>query len=186
MKLSAYPNLKKAIVSLPDKEKDKLLLRLIAKDKVLTEHLHFKLLEDALDLETRKQAIKDQLERDFSLMEPMHAKEALAKLRKMIGGINHFYKVSKDLSGEIELRLFLFEHLPLNYKSKILNYRDYTVLLQVFVVKSILATLKKIDKLHEDLQFDFSAAVDQVLKRIHQSTLKNVAADLELPQEISL
>ena len=41
MKLSEHKDLKKEILALPVKEKDKLLLRLVAKDKVLTEHLHF-------------------------------------------------------------------------------------------------------------------------------------------------
>lgn len=43
MKLSEHKDLKTAITELPVKEKDKLLLRLVAKDKVLTEHLHYKI-----------------------------------------------------------------------------------------------------------------------------------------------
>ena len=50
MKLSEHKELKKEILALPVKEKDKLLLRLVAKDKVLTEHLHFLLLEDGFKI----------------------------------------------------------------------------------------------------------------------------------------
>ena len=50
MNLKQVPELKNAILDLPSKEKDKLLLRLINKDETLVEHLHFQLLEDENDL----------------------------------------------------------------------------------------------------------------------------------------
>ncbi len=61
MLLSEHKDLKMEIRSLPEKEKDKLLLRLIAKDKVLTEHLHFKLLEDESDLGARHDKLHEEI-----------------------------------------------------------------------------------------------------------------------------
>ena len=114
MKLSEHKDLKTAITELPVKEKDKLLLRLVAKDKVLTEHLHYKLLEDETDLEDRKERIKADVEEQVLELKKLNAKEALVKVRKMITSVNHFYKVTKDPVGEVELKLFILNLLKVN------------------------------------------------------------------------
>ena len=61
MRLSEHKDLKIEILALPTKEKDKLLLRLVAKDKVLTEHLHFLLLEDEDNLRERIAVLKEEI-----------------------------------------------------------------------------------------------------------------------------
>src|ERR1700749_4895929 len=106
MLLKDHKDLKAAITAIPPKEKDKLLLRLVAKDKVLTEHLHYKLLEDETDLEDRKEKIKTDVEEQIAELKKLNAKVALVKVRKMITSVNHFYKVTKDPVGEVELKLF--------------------------------------------------------------------------------
>ena len=55
------PELKQAIIDLPDKEKNQLLIRLINKDQILIEHLHFKLLEDDFDLIKRYEDLKNEI-----------------------------------------------------------------------------------------------------------------------------
>ena len=55
-------DLEDAIINLPSKEKNKLLIRLINKDKVLVEQLHFKLLEHPeIDLKLRQDAVSDDI-----------------------------------------------------------------------------------------------------------------------------
>lgn len=52
--------LQRAILTMPEKEKDKLLLRLIAKDAMLIKKLHHQLLEDESDaLQQREELIKN-------------------------------------------------------------------------------------------------------------------------------
>jgi hypothetical protein len=101
MILSEHKDLKYAITGLPAKDKDKLLLRLIAKDKILTEHLHFKLLEDTSDLEARRLALSELIEENISELTAssrFNVKDALLLLRTLNGKINHHYKVTKDLN----------------------------------------------------------------------------------------
>ena len=88
LKLSEHKDLKAAIIDLPLKEKDKLLLRLVAKDKVLTEHLHYKLLEDESDLDFRKEHIKREVESQIAELKTLNAKEATVKVRKQSGRAN--------------------------------------------------------------------------------------------------
>ncbi|RZL20303.1 MAG: hypothetical protein EOO96_25235, partial [Pedobacter sp.] len=154
MKLSEHKNLKSAITDLPVKEKDRLLLRLIAKDKVLTEHLHYKLLESEIDLEDRKEKIKADVSEQIPELKKLNAKEALVKVRKMITSVNHFYKVTKDPIGEVELKIFILNNVPFDYRRSILGYRDYMILFSSFYIKTVAVTINKYRKLHEDLQFD--------------------------------
>ena len=65
MNLKDVPELKSAILDLPIKEKDKLLLRLINKDETLVEHLHFQLLEDENDLIDRTKKVYEKIDVQF-------------------------------------------------------------------------------------------------------------------------
>ena len=184
MKLAEHKNLKTAITDLPVKEKDKLLLRLIAKDKVLTEHLHFKLLEDESDLEYRKGNIKNDIESQLPELKKLNAKDALAKVRKMITQVNHFYKVTKDPIGEVELKMFVLNVIPLEYKKSFLGYRDFGFLFASFYIKTTQVTINKFKKLHEDLQFDLTENLNQLLDKIYSSKLAVAAESSDLPKEI--
>ncbi|RDC54871.1 hypothetical protein DU508_18800 [Pedobacter chinensis] len=185
MKLSEHKDLKAAITDLPVKEKDKLLLRLVAKDKVLTEHLHYKLLESEIDLEDRKEKIKADVSEQISELKKLNAKEALVKVRKMVTSVNHFYKVTKDSFGEVELKLFILNSVPLDYRRSMFGYRDYIILFFSFYLKTVSVTLNKYKKLHEDLQFDLSENFNYLLNKIYSSKLAASAEASNLPKEIS-
>ncbi|MBC6112561.1 hypothetical protein ACFOG5_11830 [Pedobacter fastidiosus] len=185
MKLAEHKDLKVAITDLPIKEKDKLLLRLVAKDKVLTEHLHYKLLESEIDLEDRKEKIKAEAEAQISELKKLNAKEALVKVRKMITSVNHFYKVTKDVLGEVELKIYILNIIPIEYKRSIFGYRDFGFLFSAYYIKTVSVTINKFKKLHEDLQFDLSENLNHLLDRIYSSKLANEAEASNLPKEIS-
>lgn len=184
MRLSEHKDLKQAITGLPQKEKDKLLLRLVAKDKVLTEHLHFRLLEDGSDLELRKFRIIEHIEATALELREMNAKEALVKMRKLFTLVNHFYKVTKDAFGEVELRIYILNQVPVDYSRKIYGYKDYPMLLAVFYLRMTALTLNKLKKLHEDLQFDLTESFKQVLHGIFNSNYAREAESMGLPKEL--
>ncbi|PWS27344.1 hypothetical protein DHW03_06925 [Pedobacter yonginense] len=185
MKLAEHKDLKVAITDLPVKEKDKLLLRLIAKDKVLTEHLHYKLLESEIDLEDRKEKIKSEAEAQIAALKKLNAKEALVKVRKMITSVNHFYKVTKDVLGEVELKIYILNIIPIEYKRSVFGYRDFSFLFATYYIKTVSVTINKFKKLHEDLQFDLSENLNHLLERIYSSKLAHEAEASNLPKEIS-
>ncbi|MFD2284501.1 hypothetical protein GJU39_02335 [Pedobacter petrophilus] len=185
MKLSEHKDLKNAITDLPVKEKDRLLLRLVAKDKVLTEHLHYKLLEDNIDLENRKEQIKADVEAQIADLKKLNAKEGLVKVRKMITSVNHFYKVTKDPVGEVELKIFILNMVPFDFRKSTLGYRDYMILFSTFYLKTVAVTINKYKKLHEDLQFDLSEDLNNLLHKIYSSKLASSAEASNLPKEIN-
>jgi len=183
MKLSEHKDLKVQILALPPKEKDKLLLRLIAKDKVLTEHLHFILLEDEENLKERVALLKEEIQEGNKNLSS--AKEVLMNLRKLIKLINHFLRVTKANFEDVELRIFLLNHTIIEFKTRIFSsFKNYEQLFAVFFVKSVLATLKKFEKLHEDLQFDLSENLNQLLTKAYHKSMANIALELGLPKQV--
>lgn len=183
MRLSEHKELKIEIVALPQKDKDKLLLRLVAKDKVLTEHLHFVLLEEEEDLRNRVAKIKEEIiNTDKSLTT---AKEVLVNLRKLMKSINHFFKVTKSNFEEVELRIFLLNHTAIEFKGRSFSsFKNYEQLFGIFFVKSVAATLKKFEKLHEDLQFDLMEDLNKLLNKTFNKSMAPIALDLGLPKQL--
>ena len=188
MKLSEQKELKLEILALPPKEKDKLLLRLVAKDKVLTEHLHFLLLEDESNLRDRVEAIKDEIlqtRQSLNSNKKLNAKEVLTNLRKLAKQVNHNLRVTKAVFEDVDLRIFLFNHTPMEFKSSIYSaHKNYEQTFAIYFIKSILITLRKFYKLHEDLQFDLQDEMNKLLNKIHKGTFRQIAFDLGLPEQI--
>lgn len=188
MLLKDHKDLKAAIIAIPPKEKDKLLLRLIAKDKVLTEHLHYKLLEDEADLEDRHVLLTAEIDESVSAVLKMRkstSKDALAVFRKLNGRINHHYKVTKDINTEIDLRLHLLKIIPLDYNEGILSaLAKFNERLRIYFLRTTLALYKKIVKLHEDIQFDLKEDFTFLLNKIDQLGLSVAAKNVGLPKQI--
>lgn len=188
MKLSEHKELKIEILALPPKEKDKLLLRLIAKDKVLTEHLHFMLLEDESNLRDRVLAIKEQIltaTAHLKQQKSLNSKEVLANLRKLAKVVNHNFRVTKTNFEDVELRIFLFNNTITEFKTGIFSsFKNYDQLFSSFFIKSTLITLRKFGKLHEDLQFDLKEELNKLLLKIYNGNMTKMAEELGLPKEI--
>ena len=188
MKLSEHKELKLEILALPPKEKDKLLLRLVAKDKVLTEHLHFLLLEDESNLRDRVEAIKAEIlqkMQSLSSNKKLSAKEVLTNLRKLAKQVNHNFRVTKAGSEDVDLRIFLFNQTPMDFKSNVFSAnKNHEQMFAIYFIKSTLITLRKFYKLHEDLQFDLQDEMNKLLDKIHKGSAKDIAYDLGLPEKI--
>ena len=189
MLLKDHKDLKAAITDIPPKEKDKLLLRLIAKDKVLTEHLHFKLLEDESDLDDRHKALTEEINEAIDILNTMRkptSKEALLIMRKLNGKVNHHYKVTKDPNTEVELRLHLLAHLPIGYNEGLFSpLAKFNERLKTYFLRTSLALYKKYIKLHEDLQYDLKDEFNGLLEKIAVHKLLKEALQLGLPEKIN-
>lgn len=188
MLLSEHKALKLEIKSLPEKEKDKLLLRLIAKDKVLTEHLHFKLLENEQDLILRQEQLLNNIDKeiaDLTASRKLNSKETLVKLRKLNGSINHHFKVTKDLNSEVELRIHLLNHIPIGFDESVFSsLYKFNEKLTVYFVKTTVSLLNKYNKMHEDLQFDLKASLNILLNKVYSNKTAVIAKTLDLPEEL--
>jgi hypothetical protein len=178
-------DLKKAILAQPTLTKDKLLLRLISRNSILVEQLEYQLIEEELTLLQRRDSIKDQLQHD--LKPTMHyPKELLEVYKKQIAAITRHTKVCKDKYGEIELTLdcllVIFKNKPLLLK----NLHKHNDKLCHYLVRKMLAILKKIELLEVDLKLDFLNITNEVLIEIHRNATKNYADKYEIPTQYNL
>ena len=162
--INQIPELKQAIIDLTDKEKNQLLIRLINKDQVLIEHLHFKLLENDFDLVKRyedlKLEISDLLNMNSVLMKQVNvnqrAKFVMSLVRELSGRINHFVKVTKSAYYELLLRTFLFISSVELFIEQHTEFSVYAEKLRVYQVNKLKVMLRLFEKLHDDLKYDFS------------------------------
>ena len=107
---------KKALQSLTNIEKDKLILRLLKHDMVLANRLHFELIDTDSVIDKRSQleaSIIKKIERvSVSYFSPGYL---LMDARYISGDINNHVSITKDKYGEISLNcLLLLKLLQLN------------------------------------------------------------------------
>ena len=131
MRINDDPELKEAILGLPPKEKDKMLLRLISKDAVLINQLHFRLLEDETDLHDRQQEVRAKIERQLELIDAQivrrkyAARNLLSDLKSASGIVNEHVRITNDKTGEIDLRLYILEQSVMRYGKQFMAITDY-------------------------------------------------------------
>ncbi|MGR3810034.1 hypothetical protein [Jiulongibacter sp. NS-SX5] len=175
--------LEKEILALPQKDKDRHLLRLISRNKLLLEQMQYELLEDESDLYLRKEAVKDHILETMQKPFPGTA-FFLRAFRKLSTEITWHRRVTKDKYGEVDLQILCLEKaFEAQLKHIGIMSRKGDVL-RTYMVKKAISVLKMIDKLHEDYKIDFSSRMDKVLKLLHTFETKYDAQKLELPDSI--
>lgn len=153
---------------LPTKEKDKLLLRLIAKDDVLLEQLTFKYIEHEETTEERGELLREHYRR---LLAPIGLSpgQLMMRLRQASGKLGRHVRVTKDKLGEVAMLVDMIHYLlsenldPMRkrYRSPARWYK-----FSRYVVKRLPTLMKKADKLHPDLWLDFEGQLNEVLTMI--------------------
>lgn len=193
MKLNQQPELKRAILSLPQAEKDKLLVRLINKDAMLVKQLHFQLLENEADLDERMTVLLRQLQQLIdraagyipNANQSRNADHLMGELKYGSGLINEHATITRDKMSEVRCRLFLvsqsFAHFDQLFERHLYQRNDRLLNYQAGRVKYILG---KYDKLHEDLQFEFRDELNDALAFAHQSGMQPYMEALGLPNEV--
>lgn len=148
---------KKALQELPEKEKDKLIFRLLRRDMDLAEKLHFELV-DTDSIEDKRRNMETVISKDIKrFSENYHSLDYIAlEMRRISGKISHHVKITKDKFGEISLNLqmlnevieqntFSLSHSKPQKSAKFYNY----VIVRAFKI------LLLINLLHEDFLLDF-------------------------------
>lgn len=155
---------KKALQELSEKEKDKLILRLLKRDLDLAKKLYFELVDtDTIEDKRRMMeiSISNYIKR-FS--ENYHSLDYIAReMRTVSGKISHHVKITKDKFGEISLNLqmlnevieqntFSLAHSKPQKSTKFYNY----VIVRAFKILLLIKTL------HEDFLLDFKQDLERL------------------------
>lgn len=174
-------DLQMAILSMPQKDKDKLLLRLVAKDVILVQQLQFTLVEEGITVEFRRDEVKTAIDKLYRL-DAMSSGYLMMDMRYLNSEITRHVKVTKDKYGEVELTLKLLKDCFEKQLKWISKYNSKTDTLTNYVVKRTDFLLKKLVKLHPDIQFDFYSDVNLLLENIYSNGTSFYAVQMGLPK----
>jgi hypothetical protein len=185
MKLDSH--LKNAITALPVKEKDKLLLRLVAKDKKLVNRLIFELLEHGETRDERAQDLRRALERGLPEKgRPNFSIQLLqGELRNWSARITEHVDATKDKPGEIALQAFMLleafrRHWDVLQRTSARRAAPFAL----YLVRRVGSLLKKVKGVHEDYYIEFRRDLNELLHYIWKWTPSADLARLaQLPRE---
>jgi hypothetical protein len=162
---------KTALSQLSGVEKDRLIFRLLKKDKILSKKLYFELIDEETADQKRDQmeeTVKEKVE--YAAKYLSNQKYFLILIRKISAEITEHVKVTSDKFGDVSLNLVLVtEILKFNDKLSRLRFNDvYKLYLYLInkVVKALILT-KKIDE-------DYWMEIDDYLSAVYHKITGNI------------
>lgn len=155
---------KKALQELPEKEKDKLILRLLRRDMDLAEKLYFELV-DTDSIEDKRRMMEITISKYIKrFSENYHSLDYIAvEMRSVSGKISHHVKITKDKFGEISLNLqMLNEVIEQNSFSLAHSKPQKSAKFYSYVIIRTFKILLLIKALHEDFLLDFKEDLERL------------------------
>lgn len=175
------PDLRKALLQLPQKEKDQLLARLVAQDAVLTEQLAYRLLEGSEALATRRTALRAQVDdpvRGFH----QTPNDLLVILRQLQARLAYHAKITDDAFGEAELSWRLLANVFRHQAASTARLHGPTQPLLQHLARRTQEALRQTTRLHEDFHLELAETANAVLAALWQSGAAPLARELGLPR----
>ena len=160
---------KQALSEFSSIEKDRLIFRLLKKDKLLSKKLYFEL----IDPETTDQK-RDQMEENIREKTMLAAKYIgnpkyyLVIIRRISAEITEHVKVTTDKFGEVYLNLFLVDQILENNDSFAQQRFDNVYKLYIYLINKIVRALLLIKKIDEDYWMEFDELLRDIDLQIHQ------------------
>jgi len=164
---------KKALQELSEKEKDKLILRLLRRDIDLAKKLYFELV-DTDSIEDKRRMMESDISKYIKrFSENYHSLDYIAiEMRSISGKISHHVKITKDKFGEISLNLqmlnevmerntFSLAHSKTQKSGKFYNY----VIVRTFKILLLIAAI------HEDFLLDLKEDLERLGANISKNTM---------------
>lgn len=189
---------KEAILQLPEKEKDKLLLRLLKKDIKLVNRLNFELLQP-MSVEDARAQVESKIKLKIKRLNSdiFTGNDLLHELRYLSGEITEHVSTTKDKYGDVYLQLFLVHEFLSNVNLKIAFYPyGMTDKLDKYLIAKLFKLMILIQAMHEDLQYDFKDMLTEISMMMgenpnlmHTAMYNGLDAnwliDLQIPETIS-
>lgn len=178
--------LKAAIVRMPVSDKDKLLLRLVAKDVKLVRRLVFELVEGGETRDERAAELKGKI---ANALKPSNVGIAspdflLYEFRYWNTRITEHVQATKDKVGEVSLSFFMLAEGIRNHSQMLQKYSSATSsTVSPYLIKRMKILLVKAEKVHEDYFIEFRRDVQELLEHIWEiPALAIWAKELGLPR----
>ena len=150
---------KEAVSNLPEKEKDKLILRLLKHDLALANQLYFELLSVQTKEERRTEmeaiVINRVADMSQSFFSPGYL---LMDMRYLSGEITEHVKTTKDKLGEVSLNLLMLNEVLKQNSSRISNLNPGKFRkIAIYIIARAFKLLVLIRSMHEDYFTDFKS-----------------------------
>ena len=160
---------KDAIINLPEKEKDKLLFRLLKKDPLLVNRLAFELLSEK-SADERRNELAEKIEKEVQQITDHYYSlgYAMMELRYISGMITEHVKITKDKFGEISLNCLMLSTFIEQNRDRIENAnpprKKYKLCIYIVARAFKILLLKK--AIHEDFHLDLEEPFEKLRNSI--------------------
>lgn len=161
---------KAALSQFSHSDKDKLIFRLLKKDKLLSKKLYFELIDEETT-DDKRNAMESYIKERLSEISKYigNPKYFLVLIRKLSAEITEHVKVTTDKFGEVFLNLFLVSEI-LEYNDKLSKQRfDAIYKLYIYLINKIFKALIQIKKLDEDYWLEFDEILSETDSKIHEN-----------------
>ena len=162
---------KAALSVLTPTEKDKLIFRLLKKDKILSKKLYFELI-DTETTDQKRDAMEEYIKEKVESISKhiSNQKYFVVLIRKISAEITEHVKVTTDKFGDVTLNLFLINQiLESNDKLSRLRFNDIYKL-YLYIINKVVKALSLTKKLDEDYWLE----IDKYLSELHDKITSNV------------
>lgn len=159
---------KTALSNFSSIEKDRLIFRLLKKDKLLSKKLYFELI-DPETIDQKRAQMEEIIEEKILFASKFlnNPKYFLALIRKLSAEITEHIKITTDKFGEAFLHLFLVNKI-LDNNTKLNTQRfDETYKLNLYLINKILKALITTKKLDEDYWLEISELLEEIKDKIN-------------------
>jgi len=162
---------KAALSQLSNIEKDRLIFRLLKKDKILSKKLYFELIDEETTDQKRDQMeeiVKEKVE--YAAKYISNQKYFVVLIRKISAEITEHVKVTTDKFGDVSLNLFLINQI-LEYNDKLSRQRFNDIYkLYLYIINKIVKALALTKKLDEDYWME----IDELLSTVYEKVTNNI------------
>ncbi|WP_209388784.1 deoxyuridine 5'-triphosphate nucleotidohydrolase [Chryseobacterium sp. RR2-3-20] len=158
---------KNALSQLSSIEKDRLIFRLLKKDKILSKKLYFELIEEETTDQKRNEMEEIICKNvDDAAKYISNQKYFVVLIRSISAEITEHVKVTSDKFGEVSLNLILVTQI-LEYNDKLSRLRFNDVYkLYLYLINKVMKALISTKKLDEDYWFEINEYLDEVYQKV--------------------
>ncbi|MDQ0592658.1 hypothetical protein QFZ37_001027 [Chryseobacterium ginsenosidimutans] len=161
---------KAALSNFSSIEKDRLIFRLLKKDKLLSKKLYFELI-DPETTDNKRDAMEEIIEEKVLMASKYigNQKYFLGIVRKISAEITEHIKITTDKFGEVSLNLLLINKI-LEYNEDLSRQRfDNVYKLYIYLINKTVKALTLIKK----LEVDYWIEIDEQLDILKEKVLQN-------------
>ncbi|MCQ4036065.1 deoxyuridine 5'-triphosphate nucleotidohydrolase [Kaistella montana] len=161
---------KQALSEFSSVEKDRLIFRLLKKDKLLSKKLYFELIDPETTDQKREKMEENIREKAMLAAKYIgNSKYYLTIIRGISAEITEHLKVTTDKFGEVYLNLFLVNEILENNESFAHQRFDNVYKLYIYLINKIVRALLLIKKIDEDYWMEFDEILEKIDGKVHEN-----------------